>query len=457
MPVNQLESWISLQIEHSRKAILTRKALREWQKKKLLQTIFQAREHSPWYRKRLSGLVVPENGSVDHILNALPLTTPDDLRNHGRDMVCCSQADIQRVVTLHSSGTSGLPKRIFFTAADLELTKEFFQYGIRLVAGAGDAVLIMLPSARNFDVGTLLVDALNQAGFSAHVQWPAHDPRLVARAVCQTQANCLVGMPQHLLPLARDPELAQKTAPFINSVLLCSDYAAPCVGQAIADNLKSRVHLHYGSTESGLGGAVECKAGQGCHIRENDLLFEVIDPGNGEPLPEGHDGELVFTTLTRTGMPLLRYRTGDWGRLNFQRCSCGSILSRLENLQGRLDNVLHLPGEETVSLAELDQALLALPQITSYTASLRGCKEPICLEPDPHPGTAELSIALATIPSPESYITDSARTAVARIPAVHRALTSSGLALTLTRTDAHPYPGHTAKRLLQSTRQETDG
>ena len=180
MPVNQLESWISLQIEHPRKAILTRKALREWQKKKLLQTIFQAREHSPWYRKRLSGLVVPENGSLDHILNALPLTTTDDLRNHGQDMVCCSQADIQRVVTLQSSGTSGLPKRIFFTAADLELTKEFFQYGMPLVAGPGDAVLIMLPSERDFDVGTLLVDALNQAGFLAQIQWPAHDPQHVA-------------------------------------------------------------------------------------------------------------------------------------------------------------------------------------------------------------------------------------------------------------------------------------
>ena len=452
MPVNQLESWISLQIEHPRKAILTRKALREWQRKKLLQTISQTREHSPWYRKRLSGLSVPGNGSLDHILHALPLTTTDDLRNHGQEMLCCSLADIQRVVTLHSSGTSGLPKRIFFTATDLEQTKDFFQYGMRLVAGPGDTVLIMLPSERDFDVGTLLMDALNRAGFSAQVQWPAHDPQRVAEAASRIQANCLIGMPQHILPVARDPILVQQTAPFLRSVLLCSDYAAPCVGQAIADNLKSRVHLHYGSTESGLGGAVECKAGQGCHIRENDLLFEVIDPENGEPLPEGHDGELVFTTLTRTGMPLLRYRTGDWGRLNFQRCACGSILSRLENLQGRLDNVLHLPGEETVSLAELDQALLALPQITSYTASLQGCQEHRSFQPDAYQSIAELSIALATISNPESYITDSARTAVSRIPAVHRALTSSGLTLTVTRTDAHPYPGHTAKRLLQNTR-----
>jgi phenylacetate-coenzyme A ligase PaaK-like adenylate-forming protein len=457
MPVNQLESWISLQIEHPRKTILTRKALRKWQKKKLLQIIDLARKHSPWHRERLQEVFVPENGDIEHILHALPLTTADDLRTHGQDMLCCSLADIQRVVTLQSSGTSGRPKRIFFTAADLEKTKEFFQHGMRLVAGPGDTVLIMLPSERDFDVGTLLLETLNRAGFSALVQWPAHDPQRVAEAAGRIKANCLIGMPQHILPVARDPALAQQVAPSLRSVLLCSDYAAPCVRQTIAGNLDCRVHLHYGLTESGLGGAVECRAGQGCHIRENDLLFEVIDPRSGVAVSEGHDGELVFSTLTRTGMPLLRYRTGDWGRLNFQRCSCGSILARLENLQGRLDNVLYLPGEEKVSLHELDQALLALPGITSYTARLQNCNVHSSIKGDTLASNAELAIEITTLPNPQSYRRESVRAAVSKIPAVHRALTSSGLSLSIARTEKHSCPGHTVKRTLMNTKNQPDG
>jgi phenylacetate-coenzyme A ligase PaaK-like adenylate-forming protein len=202
---------------------------------------------------------------------------------------------------------------------------------------------------------------------------------------------------------------------------------------------------------------VECRAGQGCHIRENDLLFEVIDPRSGVAVSEGHDGELVFSTLTRTGMPLLRYRTGDWGRLNFQRCSCGSILARLENLQGRLDNVLYLPGEEKVSLHELDQALLALPGITSYTARLQNCNVHSSIKGDTLASNAELAIEITTLPNPQSYRRESVRAAVSKIPAVHRALTSSGLSLSIARTEKHSCPGHTVKRTLMNTKNQPDG
>ena len=74
---------------------------------------------------------------------------------------------------------------------------------------------------------------------------------------------------------------------------------------------------HYGMTETGLGGAVECEAHQGMHIRENDLYFELID------------GELLVTTLTREGMPFIRYRTGDKGSITYEPCPCGSFIPRI--------------------------------------------------------------------------------------------------------------------------------
>jgi len=455
MPVNQLEAWIARCINLPRKTILSRTPLRQWQHQRLMQTISLARKYSPWYRQRLQGLEIPAEHDVFQILAALPLMTAADLRQHGRDMLCCSQADIQRVITLHSSGTSADPKRIFLTSTDLEQTRGFFEYGMRLVAAAEARVLVMLPSCKDNDVGTLLVQALESGPMSARPQWPAHDPQIVARAAQDFQATCLVGLPQHILPLARDPELAPGLAGLVDSVLLCSDYAAPCVRRAIAAGLDCRVHLHYGSTESGLGGAVECSAGAGCHIRENDLLFEVIDPQTGQQIPEGMDGELVLTTLTRSGMPLIRYRTGDWGRLTTQRCACGSILARLDNLHGRLDNVLHLPGGGDISLAEMDQAVLTLQDVVAYTAHLRPARNSQSPggESLSAPG-AELALSITTTAHPRANILKRIRSVVSRIPALERALTTKQLALILSRTEDYPHQSHTVKRTFGGS-QET--
>ena len=93
--------------------------------------------------------------------------------------------------------------------------------------------------------------------------------------------------------------------------------------------LGCRVYDHYGSTEMGYGGALACGQGPGLHLREADLYFEVVDPATGRPLPEGAFGELVFTTLTRRGMPLVRYRTGDLTRFLPGACPCGCPLRRI--------------------------------------------------------------------------------------------------------------------------------
>jgi phenylacetate-CoA ligase len=80
---------------------------------------------------------------------------------------------------------------------------------------------------------------------------------------------------------------------------------------------------------------VECAARQGYHWREADLYFEIVDPVTGQPLPDGEAGEIVFTTLTRQGMPLIRYRTGDISRFLPGPCACGAVLRRLATIQGR--------------------------------------------------------------------------------------------------------------------------
>ena len=93
---------------------------------------------------------------------------------------------------------------------------------------------------------------------------------------------------------------------------------------------------HYGLTETGYGGGVECTAHSGYHMRELDLLVEILDIGTGRPLPFLHEGEVTITTLTREGMPLIRYRTGDVAHMLPGPCPCGSPMPRLSAIRGRL-------------------------------------------------------------------------------------------------------------------------
>jgi phenylacetate-coenzyme A ligase PaaK-like adenylate-forming protein len=115
---------------------------------------------------------------------------------------------------------------------------------------------------------------------------------------------------------------------------------------------------------------VDCAAHDGYHLREADLYFEIVSPANGAPAGPGEYGEVVFTTLTRRGMPLIRYRTGDISRLLPGRCACGSLVQRLERVRHRTDGQISLGPYGELCMAELDEALFAVPGVTGFTAAL---------------------------------------------------------------------------------------
>ena len=127
---------------------------------------------------------------------------------------------------------------------------------------------------------------------------------------------------------------------------------------------------HYGSTEMGLGGGVDCHAHAGYHLREADLHFEIVSPATGDRLDDGQLGEVVFTTLDRVGMPLIRYRTGDMARIMPGRCACGSPLRRMERVRNRVDSRVALGPEGSITIAELDEALFAIPGVNDFAAVL---------------------------------------------------------------------------------------
>lgn len=363
MKITPLDPWILAKI-NSNQPTLEREELMDWQLKKVNQTIALARQKSLFYREHFQRM--PESIQNLSELSQFPFTTPEDIRRNPLRFLCVSQDSIDRVVTLDSSGTTGEPKRIYFTADDQELTIDFFGIGMSTFTQPGDKVLIFLPGQTPGSVGDLLRLGLARLGMDPIPYGPIRDSQHGLEVMNIKKADCLVGSPTQMLGLAQrwQPNMHKPRC-----VLLSTDH----LPSAIVDKLKStwgcEVFDHYGSTEMGLGGGVECEAHNGYHLREADLFFEIVDPETGYPVREGDYGDVVVTTLTRVGMPLIRYRMGDRSRFIADQCRCGTTLLALEQIRGRFSGFIQI-GENTLKLADFDEALFAIPGLLNFTISV---------------------------------------------------------------------------------------
>jgi phenylacetate-coenzyme A ligase PaaK-like adenylate-forming protein len=234
----------------------------------------------------------------------------------------------------------------------------------------GDKVLILMPGEIPGSVGDLLVKGLARMGVDGLVHGLVKDPERVIDEIDTWDIDCLVGLPVQVLALARHPEIRRIPRGRIKSILLSADNVPAAIVAELSRVFGARVYNHYGMTEMALGGGVECSHLCGYHLREADLYFEVIDPVSGDPLPDGTTGEVVFTTLTRVGMPLIRYRTGDFARFLPEPCPCGTMLRRLERVQGRAAGDVWLGPGNMLNITEMDEALFRLPFMLDYQARL---------------------------------------------------------------------------------------
>jgi len=295
--------------------------------------------------------------SMDH-LERLPFTTAEDLRNWG-DFLCVSQGDVQRMVTLHTSGTTGQPKRLAFTDADLARTRDFFAVGMSQLVGAGQRLAVLLPGAERPDgVADLLRQALSAAGVEVlapppevHAA-PAPDAsscveaggepcsmpppgKALALWLEQAKPHCLVAAPAQLALLLK--HFPHRGPQGLAGILTSAEPLDDALGQALRRAWQCEILDHYGLTETAYGCAVECRAHQGFHVRELDVLIEIVDISGRKVLAQGEEGEVVITTLQRQAMPLVRYRTGDVACLLPAPCACGSPLRRLGPVRGRIE------------------------------------------------------------------------------------------------------------------------
>ena len=364
-----LESWIARRLSIPPHA-LTREILVQYQLQAIQKTVGWARQHSSFYAQHFAGLADDLPSSLNEFAH-LPFTRPEDLAQCAPGFLCVSQDEISRVVTMQTSGTSGAPKRIFFTEADQELALDFFANGIAAMAAPGDRMLIALPGEREGSVGYQLAKGIARAGVTPIPHGLSTDPAQTLERMEQEKATCIIGLPVQMLVLfSNNSACAGSVFRRLRSIVLCSDHVPESLARRLRQRTGCESFEHYGMTEMGLGGGVDCAAHMGYHLREADLYFEIVDPENGEPLPDGEIGEIVFTTLHRTGMPLIRYRTGDLSRFLPGPCGCGTILKRLERVRNRIDGFVSPGRWGSISIGLLDEALFGLPGLLDFTATI---------------------------------------------------------------------------------------
>lgn len=360
MEKTPLESWI---VHKTGIKEYSRNLLEEYQLYYLKETISYAKKNSAFYRNLLSNINENEIRSFADFKN-VPYTTSKHIGQNPFDFLCVPQRDVKRIITLNSSGTTGKEKRILFTEEDLDLTVEFFQFGFKPMLKTGDRVLVLFPGNSYGSVGDVIKRALSRLNIESFVQGVLVNPDETAKFIIENNINAIVGIPMQVLYLSRIKSAVFQN--FIDKVLLSADYVPEILIRELDHKYGCKVFTHYGSSEMGYGGGVECSSLNGYHLREADLYFEIINPDTGETVKNGEYGEIVFTTLTRQGMPLIRYRTGDIGSFSTAECGCGTFLRTMKRSLGRIQNRVNLSENQFIYLRELDELILAFEDVLDY-------------------------------------------------------------------------------------------
>lgn len=380
MDKTPLEQWIASKVSRCSDAQnLSRKDLEHYQLNRLRDIIGYVQDRSPFYRKHLARFSPARLQHLEYF-QKLPFTTVEDFRTKGPEFLCVSQNEIKRVVTLPDSDPMVEPRRVYFTADEIDLTLDFFHHGMMSIVQPGQKVLILMPGEKPDSVGDLLARALSRIDVRGTVHGLVQDPGFTIQEILRIRPDALVAIPVQALSIVRHEDSSLIPKGLIKNVLLSSDYVSPAIVKELGRVLKCRVFNHYGTTEMGFGGGVECSVLQGYHLREADLFIEIIDPVSGLPQPDGIYGEVVFSTLTRRGMPLLRYRTGDISRFLTDPCPCGTVMRRLDNIRGRLNDFVRVGQSHWLCISDLDDILFSVPGVLNFSAELTNDHEKDLLE-----------------------------------------------------------------------------
>ena len=319
--------------------------LRELQDERLVKQVKHVWDNVPYYRKKMEekGVTPDDIKGVDD-LHKLPFLSKADLRDaYPYGLLAAPLKDCVRIQS--TSGTTGRRVVAFYTQHDIDLWEDCCARAIVAAGGTNEDVVQIAYGYGLFTGGAGLHGGSHKVG-SLTLPMSSGNTDRQLQFMTDLQSTILCCTPSYAAYLAESiHERGLRDKIKLKAGIFGAEAWSEKMRQEIQNQLGIKAYDIYGLTEiSGPGVAFECSDQTGMHINEDHFIAEIIDPDTGEVLPDGSQGELVFTSITKEAFPLLRYRTRDICVLTREKCSCGRTLVKMCKPMGRSDDMLIVKG-----------------------------------------------------------------------------------------------------------------
>lgn len=349
------------------KECMSRDQMRELQGERLKKVVHRVYHNTPFYRHKMQemGITPDDIKSVDDVVK-LPFTTKQDLRdNYPYGLFAVPMSEIIR---LHaSSGTTGKPTVVGYTRKDLSVWAEMIARCLTAYGADRNDIFSVAYGYGLFTGGLGLHYGVENLGATVIPMSSGNTAKQV-QLMHDFGPTAIASTPSYALYLAE--AIADAGIPRNELKLRLGIFGAEPWGESMRSEIESKLGIKayniYGLSEiMGPGVSHECPYKNGSHIIEDHFLPEVVNPDTFEQLPYGETGELVFTTLTKEGLPLLRYRTKDLCSLDYAPCECGRTSVRMGRIVGRSDDMLIIRGVN-VFPSQVESVILELPEFEPH-------------------------------------------------------------------------------------------
>lgn len=319
--------------------------IRELQDERLVKQVKHVWDNVPYYRKKMEekGVTPDDIKGVDD-LHKLPFLSKADLRDaYPYGLLAAPLKDCVRIQS--TSGTTGRRVVAFYTQHDIDLWEDCCARAIVAAGGTNEDVVQIAYGYGLFTGGAGLHGGSHKVG-SLTLPMSSGNTDRQLQFMIDLQSTILCCTPSYAAYLAESiHERGLRDKIKLKAGIFGAEAWSEKMRQEIQNQLGIKAYDIYGLTEiSGPGVAFECSDQKGMHINEDHFIAEIIDPDTGEVLPDGTQGELVFTSITKEAFPLLRYRTRDICVLTREKCSCGRTLVKMCKPMGRSDDMLIVKG-----------------------------------------------------------------------------------------------------------------
>ena len=348
------------------KECMSRDEMTNLQSKRLVKLVDYVYHNVEFYRKKMQqvGLLPCDIKSIED-LNKLPFTTKDDLRdNYPFGLFAVPQSEIVRIHA--SSGTTGKATVVGYTRQDLDIWAECVARCFSM-AGVGKHDVVQVAYGYGLFTGGLGAHSGAEKIGAMVVPMSTGNSKKLTTMMVDFGATAIACTPSYLLHISevlRDEGLLDRIK--LKNAICGAEPWTDKMRKDIEERLNIKAYDIYGLSEvMGPGVACDCEYHNGLHVCEDHFYPEIIDAKTLQPVANGETGELVFTTLTKQGLPLIRYRTKDLTSLTQEVCECGRTSARISKFKGRSDDMLIIRGVN-VFPSQVEAALINVEEVTPH-------------------------------------------------------------------------------------------